>query len=358
MHPSSILSSEQAVQQPGPLRKFVTTLLITIMVVVGFDQVLGFVLGRLVQDIPWVVPGQERNGYSIENLWRFNDAGVNPIVFTGSSQMQTGFSPHVFDAQLQAMTGQAVNSVNISMEGSGTVMARDVIKNLIIPTRPPILIYGIEMRALNVATDTYLKLFRESPLGYALALPDGIEKDLMIWLSRHSGLLRYRSNIQLWFSSGSFKRSIPEVDDRGYFNLPAKFPRNDKVLREQFLPFSVGADQQSALEDIDQRCQVARLPCILMNMPLHEAAYRYIPPETESTYLQALRAIAAQADVPIWNFDTPACRAALGDESFYDVTHLNTTGASKFTQMVALIYAQQMLRISQGASSCADVILP
>src|SRR5215813_4296784 len=115
-------------------------------------------------------------------------AHQQPIVFTGSSQMQLGLSPHLFDQQIQFLTGKPGLSVNVSFSDANPIMIRDIMKSIILPAAPTTVIYGIEMRAMNVSTKSTAARLTSTPLGYAAHLQPGPEQSILLWIGRSSAL--------------------------------------------------------------------------------------------------------------------------------------------------------------------------
>jgi len=102
-----------------------------------------------------------------------------------------------------------------------------------------------------------------------------------------------------------------------------------------------------ALQDTLAACQHSATRCILVNMPLHPGAYQVIPVQDEAAYRGLLAGVAGITGITIWDINTPACRAYLGEDSFFDLGHLNVLGAERFTTILAQLYSR---RIAQRAS--------
>jgi len=287
-----------------------------------------------------------------------NAANIKPVVFTGSSEMHMGISPHVFNDQLKATTGQTVDSVNVSVWGSVANIQHDLIPNLIVPNHPQIVIYGVEMWALLPAAQNGIEAndFWNKPLGYAVASPSSLERNILYWLMQNSNIVRYRDNVREWLTT---KREINQigysetaVDDLGYFYQDGILDRNPKVITDEFVPFSVTDQTRQLMTDIGTTCKRDGVQCILLNLPLHEMAYQYIKPEDEAAYQRVLKA----AGLPIWDFDTEQCRSFLGDASFYNPNHLNAAGAELFSKWVADVYAQVFFnQPAKGDATCAKL---
>ncbi|MEP6987367.1 MAG: hypothetical protein ABI970_17310, partial [Chloroflexota bacterium] len=345
----------QASEETRSVRKLINLLLAVIVILAITDKLIGLLLSHITDEPPLILRVENVRG--LEALWSFSEAGVKPIVFTGSSQTYTGISPHLFDQHLQAVSGQEIKSTNVSIVGAVAVIQRDLIRNLIIPNHPQTIIYGIEMRALVPDSQDenaiWSKDFRNKPLGYAVTQPSAFERNLSIWLLEHSSLVSYRDNIQQWLSGTrlinqvTYATSAP--DDLGYAPFPNKFSQDGTFIKTQFIPFTVTDTTRQILMGIGETCKQNGTQCILLNMPLHELAYQYISPAEELLYRNLLK----EANLPIWDFDTQACHAILGDKDFYNLNHLNSRGAELFSQMVADAYANVYFNVPiSGNATC------
>ncbi|MBX3081083.1 MAG: hypothetical protein KF716_05570 [Anaerolineae bacterium] len=341
--------------QPHGLRAVIVTLLALVLVIVVVDRAVGVIVPRIAMEPPFIL--RQQNVPGVERLWAFEDAGVAPVVFTGSSQGHMAFSPHVFNDRVAALTGHAIQSVNVSVWGSVTTIQRDLIRNLLLPTHPKIILYAIEMRAALPAAQHGLAVddFRNKPLGYALTVSSPIERNVLLWLLRHSNLVSYRDNLRDWLTGtraiDDVGYSMSVVDDLGYFRDPTIYNRDPTVIQTQFVPFTMDDATRQLFVDIKTSCDQASVPCILLNLPLHEQSYQYISAGDEAVYQATLHG----SGLAIWDFNTKECRAALGDASFFNLNHLNASGAEKLSAWVADVYIhRQMGQPAVGDPSCAQ----
>lgn len=341
------------------LRDLALTLALALAIFVVSDQMSAPVMTLIFKNPPLVF-GEHPNIPGVDALWRMTEANIRPIVFTGSSQMQLGVSPHLFDDQVALLAGTQTVSVNVSFAGSAPLTIRDVLQTIIIPAAPTAVIYGVEMRAFNTHTDEAINNFVRSPLGYAFHLQTGIEKNTLLWLGQHSTFFRWRDDVRELLNGGTVREFWQTTDDRG-FTVAAGRERQSNAYSLGFVPFYPNADMRSAFTSILKLCRSVPLRCIIVNMPILEDAYKEITQDTENVYLGMLQDMTKDSQVPIWNLNTPTCRAFLGDESFYNLSHLSPIGANKLTRAIAALYVEQVLAktIPPGnGEECAKVILP
>ncbi len=352
MHRLFIQDSES----PRTIPKLLILLLGIFACLIIVDRAFGLILPRLTIEPPFILRLQNVQG--VEQLWTMSAANIKPIVFTGSSEMHVGVSPHIFNEQIKAATGETVDSVNVSIWGSVANIQHDLIPNLIIPNHPQVIIYGVEMRALLPAAQNGIEAndFWNKPLGHAVSSQSSLERNILYWLMQNSNLIRYRDNLREWLTTSRKINAIgysrTAVDDLGYFYQEGIIDRNPDIITTEFLPFTVTDQTQQLMTDIGTTCKQTGVQCVLLNLPLHEMAYQYIKPEDIALYHKVLEA----AGLPIWDFDTQACRTALGDASFYNPNHLNAAGAEIFSKWVANVYAQVFFNLPlKGDATCAEL---
>ncbi len=343
-------------ESPPTLSKLLILVIGIIFALVISDWLLGRFLPLITIERPFIMRFENVPG--VQALWKYSEAGIKPVIFTGSSQVYTGISPHVFDDHLKTIAGQDVRSVNVSVLGSAAIIQRDLIKNFFIPYHPQIIFYGVEMRALRWEAQiaegaTFVSDFRNKAVGYAVSRESDFERGLLLWLLEYSNWARYRDNMREWLTGTREINQGPYissgVDDVGY----APFPNvvgQDTANMPQFIPFAASDQTKQLMIDIGTICKQSSIQCILLNMPLHEISYQHISDAEESQYRQLLQ----DAGLTIWDFNTKACREALGDTSFINMNHLNSQGAEVFSKMLADAYAQAFFNVPiKGNASCA-----
>lgn len=343
------------------IKKTLIGLVIGLLLIVLVDPIAGLIIPGISQAPPGISDGRTAQG--VMRLWQDTEAGISPVVFTGSSQMMAALSPRVFMDQVQALSGQHVEAVNVSVIGGKTDITRVVIRDLLIPNGVKTIIYGVSMRELHPppASEHLAQQFWDAPLGYALSQPSGLQRNLMLWLLEHSALIRYRTNLRDWLSGKFFQDDpLSRSDAYGYWMIDGVRSRKSEDFIEQFTPFDTNETYLKPLEDMFNMCQESDLRCLILNMPLHPDGNKLLTPQDKQRYWDALHNVA-HGKITIWDFDTPACQSELGDSSFLDLYHLNTTGAPKFTKSIAALYLQQVVgqKVESPAGlSCARVVQP
>ena len=165
MRPSSTTDSK-----PLTVRRLLLTLVYAVVALVVVDQVIGVVAFFVVPEPPILV-NDFISTWGLDQFWHLTDSGVKPIVFTGSSTVYYGVSPHVFDNRVQQLTGTQPVSMIAGATGEIASWARDLIKNIFIPRGTTAIIYATEMRAYaERGSDAS---WQQSALGYAMQYPAG-----------------------------------------------------------------------------------------------------------------------------------------------------------------------------------------
>lgn len=343
-------------ESPRTIPNLLMVIVGIVVCVVILDRVSGRVLPHLTIEPPFILRFQNVTG--VEQLWKFQEDGVQPIVFIGSSQLHMGISPHTFNDRIKALTGQDVKSVDISLWGGMITTEHELIQNLVIPSRPQVIIYGIEMQALmpRLQNGVSVEDFRNKPLGYAVSSQSTLERNVLLWLLRNSNLFRYRDNVREWLTGIRQVNQLgypPNmVDDLGHFIDPSIYDRDPATIIQGFTQFTVTDDTRRLMVSVGDNCRQNKVQCILLNMPLNEISYQYITPSDEKIYADLLH----EAGLPIWDFNTKACREMLGDSSFYNLNHLNAGGAELLSPLVADVYANVFYNMSLSSNAkCAEL---
>ncbi|MCA0457454.1 MAG: hypothetical protein LCI00_26035 [Chloroflexi bacterium] len=348
----------QDFESPRNLRHLALLVALVVVTFVAGDWLLGRLLPLITIEPPFILRFQNVQG--VEKLWDFAAEGIEPIVFTGSSQIYSGLSPHIFNDRIKAISGTTVNSVDITVWGGVITIQHDLIRNFILTHHPQRIIYGIEMQALlpSLLNGHTVEDFRNKAFGYAISRESSFERSLLLWLLEHSNWVRYRDNFREWLTGtrriNQLEYPPNSVDDLGFYNEPKIADRDPITIQVGFAPFTATDAVRQLVADIGVTCRNSGVQCVLLNMPIHPLAYDYIASETEKDYQTTLRV----AGLDIWDFNTPDCQALLGDSSFYNLNHLNTQGAERFSRMVADVYASVFYGVPITSDATCAVITP
>jgi len=345
----------QDFESPRTLGQLGLLVVLIVVALVASDWLLGRVLPLITIEPPFILRLQNVPG--VEKMWAFAEEGIQPIVFTGSSQLYTGISPALFNDRIKTLSGSALSSLSITIGGGVVTIQHDIIQNFIIPRHPQLIIYAIEMQALTpILQNGYpVEDFRNKPFGYAVSRTSTLERDVLLWLLEHSNWMRYRDNIREWMTGirtiNQFDYAPILTDDLGFFRLPqTEMIVNPNPIKNGYATYYDTPETRQLLAEIESACRQNNIPCLLLNMPLHASAYDIIPPETELEYQRVLH----QTGLPVWDFNTPECRVLFGEDMFYNLNHMNELGAAVLSPMVAEVYTHVFYDMPiEGNATCA-----
>jgi hypothetical protein len=334
------------------LLKLILTVVMGSLIIIISDPMMKVLLERFYPEPPAIFSNFSAM-HGLRIFWKMTEAHQAPIVFTGSSTTFAGISPLLFDKHIHDLTGKSVNSVNVSLTGQKTFQARDMIRDLFIPAGTSTVFYMTEIGAFSEGPG--IQEYKDSPLGYTMQMAPGLPKTMGLWLLQHSAYVQYRNNLHDLITGRRTLQSPFDnydfIDERGYtrwigtVKLPKEIPPITPIIQEPYI---------QAFHDIALQCQHSRTRCIIVFLPIHREAYTVIPPNALLQFTARLQAAVQSTDTVFWNFNTQACTAALGDQAFYDLNHLNSEGSTAFTLMLADAYMNHFMGTPLSAGSLAQ----
>jgi hypothetical protein len=370
MRPLSTTASDASGRDKPPVttrqnrvsvRRIVLTLVCAALALVVCDPLVG-AWAKANLDEPALLTNDFPSTWGLDLFWRLTSSGQQPIVFTGSSTVYTGVSPHIFDDKVKELTGTSSFSLIVGASGEIASWARDLIKNIFIPRHASVIFYATEMRAYAERNSD--ASWQQSSLGYNMQFPPGLRKEIALWLLEHSALIQYRDNFHdLIMGKRTVRGQFGNynfLDDRGYSASYGQHDPNEPMnVPNDWTPLMIEPAQQSALAEIAQLCKASNTPCIFVIMPVDDSLFKVIP-EAERQQFQRFvkdQTIQNQGKTFIWDFNTEACITALGERPFIDRDHLNVAGAAKLSTMLAILYAHEFYGQAIPPNSnveCAD----
>jgi hypothetical protein len=284
------------------------------------------------------------------------------VLFVGSSVAYAGIDPVLFDAEVEALTGQSMVSYNAGLGGLPISMVdaffEQVLSQHVSPQALILLMAPRDVNQNNPYNDLMIEEATSSPYG-KVRLSTGIGAAVTQLLLDHSVLFRYRNLIILTALNGlrvptelPAAYDDPRFDSRGYEAIPRKLtdrlvdgqvPKRDMAMAGAFLrAFEPSRKDMGALEKLIRFCERRGIQLIVVNMPMNhymQASFEH-PEEDYAVYLNALTALTERHRVPLWDANPLSGEHAFGDDEFYDLVHLNVHGAEHLTKLVAVRYSQ------------------
>lgn len=302
------------------------------------------------------------------------------IVFMGSSRASTGFRATLAAQEIAQQDGVYVRVANLGVTGSSIELQYALLKNsLETGKQPDIIVYGLAEFELNSRLTSPDGDYFASRLPYytnALRLDDfdlysgqTLEKKISFLLKqtlplyRDHDLIRNALSIQFnpddplhqnyLLGSGLIDQilqegSSPPPDLHGSERDLAQ--ARDEYKNYLLNPYQFEGYQLDRLHDFLSLAQARGIKVILVNMPV-SAEHRtfWNRPEDRQRYVQMVRGIAQEFDVPLLDLyehneqEIPA-------DGFFDTHHLNQKGAAALTHLVVQRYLLQAY-MQQGGSN-------
>ena len=322
--------------------------------------VLLFLLGFIVSAaILHLLIGNTLNLYAIERsekleVMRRSNYAYSTAIF-GSSHVQQGFDPRVFDATL-AGTPIAVRSFNLGIDGGAQieqrVMALDFLDHLKPPpTNQPCFVmlettadptfatyFSSHPRQINILDWRSMRLILQFP-------PDGYKRPNQIHRRLISFSVAFNHLINMGMLSNRIFRPpyrenaiLAETADdrRGMHHVPTNIYEQEDLAKAfaqrvnppAAIPSQLYQGNDTIVEDLHRAPNGNRVQLVWVVMPLLKDLIRYkVYPPSEPTSF---------GDVPILDLGRPDLYPQLYDRSLWlDSYHLNAQGAQLFSRLLA-----------------------
>src|SRR5437870_3869081 len=101
MKPLFMLDSNGGSNGRLTMRKVALTMLWVVIVLAVSDPIVVRLASRFYPEPPYILLDLP-SFYGLDRFWQMTESGQKPIVFTGSSMVFHGVSPHVFDSSIAA----------------------------------------------------------------------------------------------------------------------------------------------------------------------------------------------------------------------------------------------------------------
>jgi hypothetical protein len=270
--------------------------------------------------------------------------GPIDCIMVGSSMVDVGFNPDVFQSGYEETTGQGIRCFNFGIDASSAVSTAVLVKILVEDYHPRLLLIGTDARDYAIPSkDRDPLAILETPWIQYRAGHFSLDG----WLTEHSYLYRYRQHLSrllhfnfegtLWSET---KLNFEILDDgqtpidkvADYINDPPS-PQDDSYevvyYSRIFAPYQMLDENLNALESI-MEYNGATTQVIVVEMPVADGLY-YFFGNGEADYDRFIARISGLADlhhVPFWRTEP---LDSIPDDGWSDYSHLNVTGAEIFS---------------------------
>lgn len=321
---------------------------------------LGFILSAAILHL---LIGNTLNLYAIERsekleMMRRSNYAYSTAIF-GSSHVQQGFDPRIFDATL-AGTPIAVRSFNLGVDGGAQIEQRVMALDFLDHLKPPATNQPCFVMLETTADPTFATYFASHPRqinildGRSMRLilqfpPEGYKRPNQIHRRLISFSVAFNHLINMGMLSNRIFRPpyresaiLTETvnDQRGMHHVPTNiYEQQDldkafahRVRPPKANPFQLYKGNDTIVEDLHRAPNGNRVQLVWVVMPLLGDLIRYkVYPQSETTSF---------GEVPILDLGRPDMYPELYDRSLWlDNQHLNEQGS----QLLSRLLAQQLL---------------
>lgn len=275
------------------------------------------------------------------------------VVFVGGSTVECNFDPQIIDSVCE------VNSMNVSIKGCSIAQQLYLLKKYLENhAAPKMIVLGVDYRTLSPSilpfryTDYYE--YMNDSLWEALNVQAVPRFKFRKILSRTDLFMKYSAKSDYQKFAGLFAAlHVPKHFDnlsdeplwlsgftrKGYFALDVKWqPSSDKMLLgEEKLP--IEETGKTLLNYFIENAKLKTSKVIIVFSPGFSDIQRhfYNSPELFSTF----NAACAKGNIPFWNYQN---NSMCNDKKyFYDMYHMNKTGAEKFS----VVFAEDLKKYMQ-----------
>jgi hypothetical protein len=305
--------------------------------------------------------------YTVARVADYDEFPVTPdVVFMGDSRALAGLAPQVADAELGAVTGRPVRTLNLSMTGARMNLTYLALKNMIVDDKKPsVVVLGLSEFAFLPLPGENATLTRRFPLASTILRPDDFafaEPGLtgkgrfvlrnLVPLYRDSQLLRNALSIVFnpadpshqWYSGASrwkWARDGSYIPGSGIRNPTLDDART--MFFQALQTYTLSSDGLRTLEQFIDLAQSRHIRVVLVNMPVSEVQRSWWrSPQAMAEYRGTMEEVASGKGVPLLDgYDSLG--GQIPPEYFWDPSHLNLDGATLLTRRLARQYLAPLL---------------
>jgi hypothetical protein len=305
--------------------------------------------------------------YTVARVADYHEFPVTPeVVYMGDSRALSGFAPSVADAELSAVAGRPVRTLNLSMTGARMNLTYLALKNMITDDKKPsVVVLGLSEFAFLPLPGEDRTLTQRFPFASTILRPDdfsyaepgvaGKGRFLLrnlVPLYRDSQLVRSALSIAFnpddpshrWYTGESKWRWSK---DGSY--IPGAGVRNptlDDARTTYYNALQAYTLSPETLDTLERFLDLARrrgIQVVLVNMPVSDVHRSWWgSPAAMAQYRTSVQEIAGRHRVALLDGDD-RLEGQIPPEFFWDPSHLNLDGATVLTRRVARQYLAPLL---------------
>ena len=308
--------------------------------------------------------------YESARIVDYYDAPRPDILFMGSSRAGWGFDPDVAVQEIARSTGIHLHALNLGISGSMINMNYLILKNIIRDNKKPrIIVYGLsELELASVLPNTawnlpYFSLLLrpdDFPLFSGNSFGDKVNflLNTFVPLYRDHELIRNGLSIKFNPDDAGYPYRNAKFLASGYtvWSPPhghgpaALFTEERSALRADLRNVQFGGPHLARLRDFLQLAHRRGISVVLATVPVSAGLLHLWPSRQDiNAYEQVVRSTAREYRVPLLDLYTnPGNLVPQSD--FYDLQHLNKTGAALTTRVLTHRYLVPMIRARSGTT--------
>jgi len=309
----------------------VTVLLLSAMVALA-ELAARSNLAQQLLPTPVLATGSKNLGIKLEYLRRLVQRyGSVDCIFIGSSMVDRGIVPRVFEAAYQQRSGQSIRCFNLGAAGLSTTLATDLARIVSRRYRPGLLIFSA-LPATDRQGRTLERIYTEHPwVRYQNGMPS-----VAGWLMEHWTLLRYVLRLRIWLQqprlSDKLLQTERSIAATGFtpFSGQVSDPEASKArLGRQLQDFAVAPRHLAALDELLLRPPVESI--LVLEMPVSRDYISLFPNGRQDfeRMLAAAAGSAARHQAALW---FTSDRGLIADDGWYNLNHMNADGAEAFSR--------------------------
>jgi hypothetical protein len=294
-------------------------------------------------------------GFLAEVVDNYFSAPRADILFMGSSRVEFGLNPALFEQEYTLRTGQHIRALNLGMGGGNIDAEYLLLKNVVSDAKKPAtIIYGlteIELYALAPGTRLAYMSTLLRPGDASLVAPPDLRNAYTAdgWLNTLSPLYRDRDLIRnalsmrfdplyssrmngptYWNPPSSGFPSLPE----GYIADAKTWQAEQANYEPKLYDWQTGGLGVASLHAFLDLAKARGIQVILVDMPVSPLQLSWWGPGRLQVYLRDVSSLAESSGVPLIDlYADPS--SMFPQDRFIDTNHLNKEGSTILTTFVA-----------------------
>jgi len=280
------------------------------------------------------------------------EEGQPNCIFIGSSQVLRGIDPLVFEAAYRQKTGQDLRCFTFGVRGFDPDNSYEAARLVLQEYHPRLLIFGTDIPSYSTERADAVRGALGSHAWVRYRLGEPVVEG---WLIDHSAALRAYLPLRFWFRASfdeqqaEAERFDTQITREGFGRLDHNSPvigeppqpgDSQEALFDILRDYTISGDQLASLENI--LALRSRQQVVIVEMPLHPTFF-YFFGNGRADYDRGLQVVRAKIRPTQVEFIETTDLHLIADSGWANRNHLNTQGASVFSQWLGARMAELAL---------------